>query len=140
MHVRIARTSVPLGLLVLLFVTSGAYLAIGGGEGFLNDVRGSEGWFCGPCLRAGTVCGEDAPTGETCCYNWEIYDCTGYCTTYCPHGPENKYCAGIIGRCTQTLPPCNSWHNRQCKLYMFGGPRCACNETTGGVCGLRGDC
>jgi hypothetical protein len=141
MHVRIAKTSVPFGSLLLLFVISATYLVTGDSESFLRDVRGSEGWFCGPCTSLYmSECGQDVPFSE-CKYDSQNLRCvTIACDDYCPHGGRHESCAGIIWTCTQTYPPCNILQVRKCKPYFYGPPDCRCTTTTGAACGIRADC
>ena len=139
MDVQKAKNQIPFGLLLLLLLTTSTYLAVSDGEGFLRDVRGSSGWFCGPCSSSGVQCGEDPPV-DKCVYDPSSLSCVGFCEDYCPHGGDQETCLGIIWTCTQTYPACNYIQRRSCKPYFYGPPNCRCSSTTGPTCGIRGAC
>jgi len=106
--------------IILLWIVSAAY-----------------GWN-GPCLNMG-ACG-GAGGGGTCHLDPEMGKCVGTCAAYCPPGPDDQYCFGLVGSCTITVGNCSRIEKYTCLPGWEPVPHCRCVHTGWGGWCVRQTC
>lgn len=84
------------------------------------------GWN-GPCVSINNDCGNVGGGMGSChAVAGDVPHCEGQCTSYCPSGEGDSYCAGESGDCTSHMSTCSIMLTYSCRLEITG---CRCVET-----------